>query len=117
MREVEVSDIERYVHRVSTHPFENIDELANIYFEDCSSSLVDKEAIMPELLNIPLTKRSLVVNIVRDRMNYDISPIDEQKINILRDKGEKLEPVFRPEISTVKEIDFDENEEGNDTQK
>lgn len=110
MIEVSSSDIKRYVHHVVMHPFEDISEISNMYLDGTSPSAVSKKLTIPELINLSLTKRALIANIIREKTNYDISVMPEEKINIIREKGESLQSLYHPEISVVKEIDIEEKE-------
>lgn len=108
MINVENTDIRRFVHHVVLHPFENILEASKMYFDDTTPRIMPKAIVIPELLSLPLTKRSLVVNIIREKTNFDASPIDERTVHIIRAEGEKLEAVLKKEISVVEAIEESE---------
>lgn len=83
------------------HPFQDVDEVANIYFDDKAPLLVPKEAVIHDLLNIPKTKRAIIANIVREKTNFDITVMSEEDAKIIIRQGETLEPVMKKEISII----------------
>jgi hypothetical protein len=110
MKEVSIMDIERFVHHVVMHPFNNIDEVSKMYFDEVAPSFAIKNAVIPELLSLPFTKRALVTNIVRDKVNYEISPIDESDVSIIRMSGESLQPIYKKQIAVVEATEVPDEE-------
>jgi hypothetical protein len=101
MTQIQLDDVLRYVHHVALHPFQDVDEVANIYFDDKAPLLVPKEAVIHDLLNIPKTKRAIIANIVREKTNFDITVMSEEDAKIIIRQGETLEPVMKKEISII----------------
>ena len=105
MRQIEYEDILRYVHHIAMHPFEDVDELSKQYLNDKAPSLIPKQMIVSDLVDIPSSKRALVINIVRKKTNIDIGIMFEGEARLIKKQGEILEPVMKKDISVIEPIE------------
>lgn len=113
MTQVELDDVLRYVHHVALHPFEDVTEIAKMYFDDKAPLLVSKEVVVQDLMNISRTKRALIVNILRDKTNFDINIMSENDAKQIKKAGETFDTIMKKEISVIKPTENDEDESTN----
>jgi len=70
---VEEEKIVNYVKYVIKHPMEDLYMASVRFFTPAMLSHEEKDLVIPELLQLTPAKRTLVIDIVKSKTNYDIS--------------------------------------------
>jgi hypothetical protein len=81
------SKIATYIKYITDHPLENVSKAAEQLLPDL---LIKKResVVVPELMNLPPSKRSLAKRIIKDKTGYDVETAYDSKNNIIKMKDQ-----------------------------
>lgn len=89
------SKIKKIISYIARHPGEDVSHVVDNQLTGNTEVSMPKDIIVPELLKLPPSKRTLLINIIRKKTNYNLCSSDDYNKNYVRFKevGEVIREV------------------------